>query len=1235
MKKFFLIPLMAMLCAVMAWADPVTTLAELQAALNAGGEVTLGANINAGATAVTFSSGTATLDLGEYTLSSSISASGDAAKGGLVISGGSLTIKGNGSITAAQGNAILVSGGALIVKSGTISGGNEGIFATAGSITVDGGTMHGADDNAIFTRGQALTINGGTFTGGWGAIQADNNVVLTISGGDFTGADQEIALNAWSSIANANPTATISGGTYNGNGILPYGAASLTVTGGSYANNPVAYVDLASYVVTKPSTLYVVSARSGDEVAYNTGKCTTHASLADAIDGASDGNEIYLYKNDATAITVSKSVTINTNGHSTNLTAGAGYGKAIVGDNIVFTDNVLVAFLISEETNSLTLDADVNISDAGTIHVKGNKTLTINSDVTVTYKRQGSLANIVVDNGAKLTVLGSGTFRPVMHSETRTIDGFTAEISSVVSDHIGNRIIDVDGELVVGVKDDADNCPHFITSSIARGNAVMVNATGVATFNNANMHVASVSIKNYGNVTIHGGEYVSIATSQNGINGGWYAYHLNNEGRMTVNGGHFVGVQGAFSNANETAIVTINGGSFETVYGHNWLTGASNVDNFYALYVACYSVVNVYGGYYKVQTPSLGGNVVVQVGNNDAYNTYGVVNLYGGNFQQKVKVQARKNAESSYPASIPSTSQWYSCFGSEAPLPAGYEYYETGDVTYPWGVRGIAGKEADAIDPTQQAAQEADPDYTIPWQQATTWSEGEVPEENTIVTIPVDATVTVSKDEATKTAEADQIFVSQGATLKVEEGTTLTVGDGGMNIGNGGKVVVEAGATVAIGTSGIITTDEEALVIESTETTQGVLLYDPAVEENTQPKGTVKLYTRSKMNDKATWEYTYQRFALPVYNNSNYTLTDNFSEAEHGYYDEEEKSYGFESYIFEWNGSAWTTTTRGALQPFAGYQLANNSKNGGVTYTFTGNLIGNGDGEYEFVANGYDFFGNSYTAPVNIQKLLEGFQANTPGVEVSVWVYNPSVKNWWLINLDELADGFAFQTEIPSMEGFLLNLRSGSSATAGVSYASAIWGPLMGGSSPAPARGSSAIDNSVVITVAAQDMADRLTLVEKVSSDASFENGSDASKYMNPSGLNIYAETAAGTLSRVSTNNLEGTSISFNSIAEEQYTLSFSNVNGSDYVLRDNANGTIIELQNGSTYSFYQAANTTATGRFELVSARKIATGIDNTTTTNSTKGIYTVLGQYVGQTTMLSTLPAGVYVVDGVKVVK
>lgn len=1204
MKKLFLIPLMTLMTCVMAWADPVTTLADLQTALNAGGEVTLGANINAGATAVTFSSGTATLDLGEYTLSSTISASGDAAKGGLVISGGSLTVKGSGSITAAAGNAILVKGGALIVKSGTISAGNEGIFATAGSITVEGGTIQGTADNAIFTRGQALTISGGAFTGGWGAIQADNNVVLTISGGSFTGGDQEIALNAWSSIANANPTATISGGTFNGNGILPYAAASLTVTGGSYATNPVDYINLESYIVLKPSTMYVVSALSGDVVAYNLSKCTTHTSLSDAIEGASNGNEIYLYKNDATAISVSKNITIFTNDHSTNLTAGTGYGKAVVGNKIIFTDSELVAFLISEGTSSLTLEANANISTKGAIHVKGNKTLTINSGVTVTYKRQGSLANIVVDEGAKLTILGSGTFRPVMHSETRTIEGFTAEISSTASNQIGNRVIDVDGELVVGAKNDAANCPHFITSSIARGSAVMVNETGVATFNNADMQVAMMSIKNYGNVTIHGGEYKSISTCKNGINNAsWWAYHLNNEGIMTVNGGHFVGVQGAFSNANETAIVTINGGSFETVYGHNWATGEANTgankDNHYALYVACYSIVNVYGGYYKVQTPSLGGNKVIEIGNNDAYNTYGVVNLYGGNFQQKATVSARKNKDSSYPASIPTTSQWYSCFGSVAPLPAGYEYYETGDATYPYGVRAIPGKEADAIDPTQQAAQEADPEYTIPWQQSTTWATDAVPEENTIVTIPVGATVTVSKDEETKEAVADQVYVNQGATLVVEEGTVLNVGDGGVNVANGGQIVVEPGAIVTVGAAGLVTTEEEALVVESSETTQGAFLIAPAVTENTQPKATVKL--TSKARQVGADEFVFERFAIPTIDGSqtkyNAENLDTITIYNGG---------SFAQGLYKWDGSSWADVASFKdLEPFKGYQLTNTSKFGNVIYTFEGNLVGNADQDFSFAASGFGFFGNSYTGDIDIANFLGSFDSN---MQKTIWVYDPYTDSFKSVTESSYGSVYygtrvnrhGLITDIRSMQAFLMNTFADGASSTGVDYSSAIWGNPkynLVPSSPAPARFEDVNEDRVTVYVATETMEDEVTFIRRDEYSSEFDNGADASKWMNNNAMNLYVVTANGNLSNVATDNIEDITISFQSGNDTEYILGFDNLRGEEYSIRDIMTGVVTRMTEGATYNFTQEPNTLIEARFQIVGSRKVPTGVDNNAT--------------------------------------
>lgn len=1229
MKKFFLIPLMTLVCSVMAFAGIVDyTLGPVVGPDGTIFEAQAPAKIR---TATKDVANVAKIGETEYaTLHEAFAA---AENGDVVelladcspstwysgeLDNTSITLKGNGHTITKP----------LIFANETSSP----MVVTLDGVTVSNNTWYAYIIGEVTFELANGTTNAFTSSNGYGFLGYGNAGFLTIQGNGTLTVPAIYAFYQFGGVQIDAPNASFS----NTSGSLWLQSNNIVLNAGSYGSNPSLYVDFSSHLITKPSTLYVVAAPAADVVAYNRSKLLTYTSLADAVADAAAGQEIYMYKNDAAAVSVSKNLTIHTQGFSNNLSAGDGYSKAMVGQDAFFTDNALAAFLLADGTDSYVVSANADISTAGAIHVHGTKTLTINEGVTVTYKRQGDYANIVVDEGAKLTVLGSGTFTPVMHSETRTIEGFTAEISTSASNQIGNRVIDVDGELVVGVKNDAANCPHFITSSIARGSAVMVNETGVATFNNADMHVASMSIKNYGNVTIHGGEYVSIATSRNQINNGWFAYHLNNEGIMTVNGGHFVGVQGAFSNATANAIVTINGGSFETVYGHNWATGEANTgankDNFYALYVACYSVVNVYGGSYKVQTPSLGGDVVVLVGNNDAYNTYGIVNLYGGNFQQKVKIQARKNAQSSYPVSIPSTSQWYGCFGSEAPLPAGYEYYATGDATYPWGVRAIAGKDADAIDPAQQAAQEADPEYTIPWQQATTWASDAVPEENTIVTIPVDATVTVSNAEANKDAVADQVFVAQGATLKVEEGTTLTIGNGGMNIGNGGQIVVEAGATVKIGSAGVITTEEEALVIESNDDVQGVLLYDPAVDENTQPKATVKLTTKAKQIGANS--YVFERFAIPTVDGKATTYSIEGGIPTSGLYND---APSFLQAVWGWDNDAmdWYQLEKFKdMEPFKGYQLTNNSANGNLVYVFEGNLVGNQNMDFNFVENGFHFFGNSYSADINIRSFLSSLPDE---VEKTVWVYDPYAKTYKALTYltangrVKYGNGEPIK-DIRSMQAFLMNLQDGTSGAAQVDYASAIWGnPKY---NAAPARHTASNEDWATIRVAsANGLNDEVVLVQGEDFTSEFENGADARKFMNNENINLYATTNDGDLSIVATNDLNNTVLTFAASNASEYTLQFADIEGYEFTLRDNVTGATVLMTEGATYTFNQEANTTVPARFEVLGAPKVITAIDNVEDAAKKMGIYSITGQFLGHD--FTNLPAGVYVVNGVKIVK
>lgn len=64
-----------------------------------------------------------------------------------------------------------------------------------------------------------------------------------------------------------------------------------------------------------------------------------------------------------------------------------------------------------------------------------------------------------------------------------------------------------------------------------------------------------------------------------------------------------------------------------------------------------------------------------------------------------------------------------------------------------------------------------------------------------------------------------------------------------------------------------------------------------------------------------------------------------------------------------------------------------------------------------------------------------------------------------------------------------------------------------------------------------------------------------------------------------------------------------------------------------------QEANSTVPARFEIVGRQNMPTAIDNVEEAAKATGIYTITGQYLGRD--FSNLPAGVYIVNGVKVVK
>ena len=246
MRYGFVAMLFSMLVALAAFvpstafadsAQPVTTVDELQQALNNGGEVTLGDNITG---SVTVPSGkTVTLNLNGHTLTATH-------KYAAITNDGSLTIVGSGTVdgsdlgqTAAIYNAPT---GTANLNGGVFTGSKWYVIKNLGTMTIDGATISQGDagssaiDNGYYgnegndcgltepsSASVSLTIKNGSFSGGMNVVKNDDFGVLSITGGTFTNTDGPAVLN-WNE-------ATIDGGDFSVNN-----SASGVIANGSYAN---------------------------------------------------------------------------------------------------------------------------------------------------------------------------------------------------------------------------------------------------------------------------------------------------------------------------------------------------------------------------------------------------------------------------------------------------------------------------------------------------------------------------------------------------------------------------------------------------------------------------------------------------------------------------------------------------------------------------------------------------------------------------------------------------------------------------------------------------------------------------------------------------------------------------------------------------------------------------------------------------------------------------------------
>ena len=206
---------MAVPMTVSAAETTVTTANELKTAVANGGDITLGADIEA---SIEIPKGvTVTLDLNGKTLK-------NADGSHTITNNGILTIKGEGTVdnvTHAKGAVYNNPGATVTLNGGDYTRSKEAgkslkdpgvnswyVIYNQGTLTVNDGTVtNNSNISSLVRNDGTMNINGGTFTNIFNTIKNDETGTMTISAGTITSADQ--AVQNWSNLS-------VTGGTFNG-----------------------------------------------------------------------------------------------------------------------------------------------------------------------------------------------------------------------------------------------------------------------------------------------------------------------------------------------------------------------------------------------------------------------------------------------------------------------------------------------------------------------------------------------------------------------------------------------------------------------------------------------------------------------------------------------------------------------------------------------------------------------------------------------------------------------------------------------------------------------------------------------------------------------------------------------------------------------------------------------------------------------------------------------------------
>ena len=373
----------------------------------------------------------------------------------------------------------------------------------------------------------------------------------------------------------------------------------------------------------------------------------------------------------------------------------------------------------------------------------------------------------------------------------------------------------------------------------------------------------------------------------------------------------------------------------------------------------------------------------------------------------------------------------------------------------------------------------------------------------------------------------------------------------------------------------------------------------------------------------------------------------------------------------------WTQLQNSSpMTPFTGYEITQNiSQGSSKLITYQGALV-TGDkilnltytGDASFYGRGYNIFGNSYAAAIDIPKMTFD-----DGVEQTVYIYNTgSLKDWgdqktnttggapgrYLAIPKNTAE--AIQKQIPSMQGFLLITTKTSTVTLPYSTAN---GPVVKNDYQQRVRGEETAEDTEVssnlsylkMEVKNDSTYDTAWIFDAENTSHLYDNGWDGYRLNGMQGTSLFSDEETGELQVNTLDNIDEVYLKFMAGKEDTYTLTIQAENildkYNDLYLKDLSTGTSVKLENKVTTYHFTAKNTeSAERRFLIGGIKKDMSKINpfkiidtlgkltikNTGTENGTLYLYDAIGRTIlthkidAQTTInITDIQKGVYIAN------